>query len=485
MQLNKEIFIRTAGYKNAEKPRVFITEDEFIVAKNLENKLKSLGCEVVGKSNRGEDALDMIKELKPDLVLMDIKLAGEMSGIQTAKIISDEMEIPIIFLTAYSNMEMFELATSTKPYGYLTKPYEEKNLEITISMTLYRHKKELELKEKKKELEDRNLQLNNMVTEKDNTIKEQLKESEVAQKEIEKQLMMIQDFSETQEHLVAATWREREMKKELQETLNELKKSKEIIEVQNKKITDSINYARRIQRAIIPGIDEIKKDFSETFMLYEPKDVVSGDFPFYHKTESHCYYAAIDCTGHGVPGAMMSLIGYLLLMDILNDQPYLSPANVLLKLHHAVVNTLKQDAPGNKAADGMDIALCCIDNEKNKLEYSGAHRPLYHIRNGELTQYKGDKYPIGGNQYGGKNQFTDHTIDIEEGDAVFFFSDGLPDQFGGPEKLKYGPRRIREGILNNIDKSMEEIKQYFEESFMGWKDDTKQIDDVLLIGVKF
>jgi len=258
-----------------------------------------------------------------------------------------------------------------------------------------------------------------------------------------------------------------------------------ILEATNKKITDSINYAKRIQNAIIPSIEEIKKDLSETFMFYKPKDVVSGDFPYYFKKGKYAYYAAIDCTGHGVPGAMMSLIGYLLLNDILNGTEILSPADVLLKLHQGVVRTLKQDDLENKAADGMDMALCRIDLETNEIQYSGAHRPLYHLRNGELTQYKGDKYPIGGNQYKGKNNYQNHLVEIQDGDSVFFFSDGFPDQFGGPEQLKYGPKRIRTSIVENEGVDFDKYHDIFSDDYHEWMGDTKQIDDVLLIGIKF
>ncbi len=267
--------------------------------------------------------------------------------------------------------------------------------------------------------------------------------------------------------------------------ITERKKQEVVLADTNKKITDSINYAKRIQNAIIPSIEEIQKDIRDTFMFYKPKDVVSGDFPYYYKKGDYLYYAAVDCTGHGVPGAMMSLIGHLLLNDILNDDEILSPAEVLTRLHWGVVKTLKQDDEDNKAADGMDIAMCRINLKNNEIEYSGAQRPLYHVRDGELTQYKGDKYPIGGNQYKGKNSYSNHIVSIEKGDSVFFFSDGLPDQFGGPDQLKYGPKKIRTGIMENINKSPKQIEKYFNKSYHDWMGNTKQIDDVLLIGIKF
>jgi len=131
------------------------------------------------------------------------------------------------------------------------------------------------------------------------------------------------------------------------------------------------------------------------------------------------------------------------------------------------------------------MALCRIDLETNEIQYSGAHRPLYHLRNGELTQYKGDKYPIGGNQYKGKNNYQNHLVEIQDGDSVFFFSDGFPDQFGGPEQLKYGPKRIRTSIVENEGVDFDKYHDIFSDDYHEWMGDTKQIDDVLLIGIKF
>ena len=263
------------------------------------------------------------------------------------------------------------------------------------------------------------------------------------------------------------------------------KRQELIIQETNRKITDSINYAKRIQNAIIPMRHEIANDIHNFFLFYKPKDVVSGDFPWYFKKGNLIYFAAVDCTGHGVPGAMMSLIGYLLLNDIVDDIVDLTPSEILDELNNGVVRTLKQNQEGNSAVDGMDVAFCRIDLQSMELQYSGAHRPLYFVRNGELIQYKGDKYAIGGRQYKGEEKFTNHIIKIEKNDSIFFFSDGLPDQFGGPENFKFGPKRIRDLIEENVNKSMPEIEQIFENEFENWKGNEPQFDDVLMIGIRF
>jgi len=296
--------------------------------------------------------------------------------------------------------------------------------------------------------------------------------------------MNVEELTVTNTHLVSATWREREMKQQLAATLEELTETKKVVDAQHKSITDSINYAKRIQHAIIPTEDEIRSHFKESFVYFKAKDVVSGDFPWLFKNEKYIYIAAIDCTGHGVPGAMMSLIGNLLLKDLVNKKD-IDPATLLYDLHWGVVKTLKQDAEGNKAADGMDVAMCRIDLESKEVQYAGAHRPLYHVRKGELEQYKGDKYPIGGNQYEGKNSFNNHIIKIEKGDQIYFFSDGFTDQFGGPDQLKLGPKRTRELLVEYTHLPMKEQRIKVKETFENWQGETRQIDDVLLIGIKF
>jgi len=320
-----------------------------------------------------------------------------------------------------------------------------------------------------------------MTEEKDNFLDEQVKKLE---QENEMLKMNVEELTVTNTHLVSATWREREMKQQLAATLEELTETKKVVDAQHKSITDSINYAQRIQHAIIPTNAEIAANFKDSFVYFKAKDVVSGDFPWLFKNDKYIYIAAVDCTGHGVPGAMMSLIGNLLLKDIVTKKD-VDPATLLYDLHWGVVKTLKQDESGNKTADGMDVAMCRIDLESKEVQYSGAHRPLYHIRKGELEQYKGDKYPIGGNQYEGKNSFNNHVLKFEEEDRIYFFSDGFTDQFGGPNQLKIGPKRTRELLLESSHLTMSEQHDKVKETFENWQGETKQIDDVIMIGIKF
>jgi PAS domain S-box-containing protein len=268
--------------------------------------------------------------------------------------------------------------------------------------------------------------------------------------------------------------------------ITERKKAELEIQNKNQKITESINYAKRIQVAIIPDRERIKQFVPEFFMLYMPKDVVSGDFPWFVETESDIFIAAVDCTGHGVPGAMLSLIGYFLLNDIVKSQKIHEPGKILDLLDYGVTKTLKQDTEGNEMKDGMDISLCKISKDKKTLQYAGAHRPLYQLRGGEIFEYKGNKFPIGGGIFKNQTNFTNYTIDIQKSDSFIFSSDGYPDQFGGPENKKIGPARIRQIIEENKSiKNFNKLEDVFGEFFTSWKGTQKQLDDILLMGLRF
>ena len=257
------------------------------------------------------------------------------------------------------------------------------------------------------------------------------------------------------------------------------------IQNKNKKIADSINYAKRIQNAILPNNTVIHRVIPDSFILYKPKDVVSGDFPWYVKTGDAIYMAAVDCTGHGVPGALLSLIGYFLLNDIVKSRKISDPGVILDQLDEGVTSTLRQDQDDSKTKDGMDIALCKINMKDRKVEYAGAHRPLYVMKDGEMVQIKGNKFAIGGGIYKNQTNFTNHKLSLKKGDSFYFCSDGYPDQFGGPQNRKYGPKRLRSLIADIHEKPMKEAYKIFDKSWEDWKGNEKQTDDVLLIGIKF
>jgi|GEM_PF-453894 len=269
--------------------------------------------------------------------------------------------------------------------------------------------------------------------------------------------------------------------------VTEAKNTHREIEEKNRKIQDSINYARRIQQSIIPDNKTLRQHLPKSFLLYQARDVVSGDFPWLFRQGDILYLAAIDCTGHGVPGAMLSFIAYFLLNNIATREKEISAAHLLDLLHEGVRNTLRQHSNDTDARDGMDVALVRIDLNTQEVHFAGAHRPLYLLRSGEITQFKGDLKAIGGIPVGKKTEkpFTNHSFKALKGDRIFFFTDGLTDQLGGPDKSKYGNNRVRELILQYRGYTMPEYSDLFARDFREWTGNEKQLDDVLMIGIEF
>ena len=265
--------------------------------------------------------------------------------------------------------------------------------------------------------------------------------------------------------------------------ITEAKMNEQKIRESNKKITESINYAHRIQKVMLPEEKNLTLLFPESFMLYEPRDLVSGDFPWLFERGDDIYFAAVDCTGHGVPGAFMSLIANFLLNQNTGTDGFISPGTILDFAHQGIVKTLKQEE-NPETHDGMDIALCKINLNKLSLEYAGSHRPLYLVRDNELIEIKGDRYPVGGNQYRNRKPFTNHSLVLQKGDSIYLFTDGLPDQIGGPEGKKFTTSKIKEIILKNNVAGLREIGAMICNEYREWKNGFKQIDDVLIMGIR-
>jgi len=269
----------------------------------------------------------------------------------------------------------------------------------------------------------------------------------------------------------------------VKERTTEVVKQKEIIEETNKHITDSIKYAKRIQEAFLPSEKSISEHLKNAFILYKPKDIVSGDFYWIERKGNKILFAVVDCTGHGVPGAFMSIIGFNGLNQIVNEYNYTKPADILTHLNKSISNTLKQHVEDSKIRDGMDVAICSIDLDNNKLEFAGAFSPLFILRNNEVLKFKGDKHPIGNFVGVEEYEFTNNEIDLLPEDKIYIFSDGFVDQFGGPngKKLKYN--YFRQLLLDNHKKPMPEQKEKINEFFEAWRTGFEQIDDVCIIGV--
>jgi PAS domain S-box-containing protein len=272
---------------------------------------------------------------------------------------------------------------------------------------------------------------------------------------------------------------------EISTTLELVNKQKNEIHAKNVAITSSITYAKRIQTAILPKMSSIARAIPENFVLFRPKDIVSGDFYYFANKGDKVIFAAVDCTGHGVPGAFMSLIGKNLLDQIVHDKEIYQPDLILNELHKGIRLALKQE--DKSTADGMDLAIVCLNKTNNTLEFAGAKNPLLYIQDGELVHIKGDKMCIGGEQKEAERIFTLHSIPLEGKETSFYlFTDGYQDQFGGDKSRKFGLAQIKQLLLDNQDKSFLHQSEILDETLEQWKitGKEKQIDDVLFIGGK-
>jgi tetratricopeptide (TPR) repeat protein len=264
----------------------------------------------------------------------------------------------------------------------------------------------------------------------------------------------------------------------------ETEQQKRTIEEKNKDITDSIIYAKRIQQAKLPKKEEIVTCFPQCFILYKPKDIVSGDFYFFHSENGTAYIAAADCTGHGVPGALMSMIGSEKLNDSIKKNS--SPSEILKSLNQGIKSSLRQSENDDSTRDGMDIGLCVTDLKTKTIKFSGANRPLWTIRNGnpEIEEIKGTKHAIGGSTNDDQH-FESHELKMNQGDTIYLFSDGYADLFGGKNGKKLTSKKFKKILEDIQNKSMPEQETYLNDFAESWKADTEQVDDILVIGIRF
>jgi serine phosphatase RsbU (regulator of sigma subunit) len=255
------------------------------------------------------------------------------------------------------------------------------------------------------------------------------------------------------------------------------------LEFKNKNLTDSLIYAKRIQEALLPSENYFRKHFQDSFILFRPKDIVSGDFYWIGEKGDNVFVVAADCTGHGVPGALMSMIGIEIIGKAINESNIETPSLILAVLNRALEKTFRSEKNiGTIIRDGMDIGLCRIDKVRKKMIYSGAFFPLYLIRDNSLTEIKGDKLIIGLNPEG--ISYSDHEIDLLEDDIFYIFSDGFVDQFGGSENKKFMYRRFRYLLTKIHSFSFEDQKAILEEEFRGWMGYNVQVDDIMVIGFR-
>ena len=264
---------------------------------------------------------------------------------------------------------------------------------------------------------------------------------------------------------------------------NLLNQQKSILENQKNEIISSITYAKRIQQAKLPPIEQIQTSFKNSFVLFKPKDIVSGDFYFFQEKENLFFVAAADCTGHGVPGAILSMICSEKLEEALTQSS--DTAEILKILNRGIKSSLKQSDNENSTKDGMDISLCSLNKLSREINYSGANRPLWIVRNSakELEEIKATKKSIGGFT-SNEQHFENHQLNLNEGDTIYIFTDGYADQFGEKSGKKIMTKKLKEIFLEIQHKSMNEQKKYLEGFVENWRGNFEQIDDILIIGIK-
>ena len=317
-------------------------------------------------------------------------------------------------------------------------------------------------------------------------------------KDLSKQLNKVEELSaitlaQEQEKKHILENKKTELEHQVKERTEEVVQQKEEIEEINRHLTDSITYASRIQKAILGNADEIVSKFKDAFIFLKPHSIVSGDFYWFTEIKNTKIgklqiIIAADCTGHGVPGAFMTVMGHDFLEEIVNKQDILMPNDILYELDKRVTSNLKKQTSIDKQVnDGMDIAILVYANDNQKLYFAGAKNPLYYIRNNEAQIIKGSRNTIGGELYGKQTEknFELHTIEVLKNDKFYIFSDGFQDQFGGNKNRKYMTKNFKELILKNSQYPMQKQKQNIEEEFYRWKSEKSQTDDILIIGVEF
>lgn len=308
-----------------------------------------------------------------------------------------------------------------------------------------------------------------------------LYELQKQQQNFEEALMHLEAYQEIRAQVVGEETTNKIKDLETKFATESAEKEAEIERLKNEEILSSIRYAQRIQNSILPSEDLIKQTFDDHFIIYLPKDIVAGDFYWIERKEEKVYFSAADCTGHGVPGALVSVMCSNTLNKALIESENGAPGDILDKTASILESRLKSSK--ETVDDGMDLSLCCYDTHSGLLSVAGANNPIYVIKNGELIEIKGDKQPIG--SYENRQAFSTHEVSISKGDLVYSFTDGYADQFGGPKGKKLRYNVFKELLVDSASSSLEEQKNRLIKYFNDWKGEEEQVDDVCIIGIRF
>jgi serine phosphatase RsbU (regulator of sigma subunit) len=374
----------------------------------------------------GLEACQRAIEEYPDLILMDVEMP-EMNGIDAIRFLKNNFRtknVPIIVFTA---TEVFQEVFDVGAIDFIEKPFNEESLVIRIRTAL------------------------NLLD---------------SYRAIEKQKIEIEK-------------RNHKIKKQHEDVLRQ----RDIIAKKNEEITADLRYSQRIQKAILPGDDFIREILPQHFIVNIPKNIVSGDFYWLEKTNNKVIVAVADCTGHGVSGALMHMMGIIFLNEIVKKKEIKEPSEIMGEMRNYIMSSLHQTGRFGETQDGMDLTLCTIDLNTYKLQFVGANNPLYIINNEGLTEIKGDRMPVGININYDK-PFTTHEVDLKKGDDLYMFTDGYADQFGGVKGKKFRYKYFKELLISLNGSSMQKQKEIIEQTFYKWKGDHEQVDDVLIMGIK-
>jgi len=370
--------------------------------------------------------LETIESVLPDLILFDIDKAGDLIIKELALLtqLPKVKEIPVIVLSSTNN---YNEVLKSGAINFIQKPYSEITfvLNIKSATDLIQMLKSIVVKE-------------NEIEEKNQKIQEQIKHENY---------------------------------------------QRDIITKKNNEIMADIRYASRIQQAILPSLSLIQETFKEYFILHQPKSHVSGDFYWVSNQNDTKIIAVGDCTGHGISGGLMHMLGSVYLNEIISRGRFNTASDILEQLRENIMRLLNQTGEMGETQDGLDIALCIVDKENRNLQFAGANNPLYLLRCGELKEIKGDRMPVGIHINFNK-PFTNHIVDLEKDDQIYLFSDGFADQFGGPHGKKFRYKQFKELLLKIACEPMDIQKEILNNNHDKWRGSLEQIDDILVFGIK-
>ena len=449
---------------------ILVVEDSLTQAAQIKYLLEDNYFDVVVAYN-GNEALAWLSKNEPSLIISDIMMPG-MNGFELCeKIKSDDRTkyLPVILLTSLSDLEEVIEGLSCGADSFITKPYDKNFLISNIEKIL------VEKSSPDSKSGTSGVEINYGG-------KKKIIRTE-PQKMVKLLLSIYQGAIFKNNELIKTRDELRQMNERLEELVEARTTDLKIIESKNVVINYSIQYAQKIQSAVLKAPQIGSDFFGEMFYLHLPRDTVSGDFYWFHKTDNKLIVGVFDCTGHGVPGAFMSTLGISSLDEIITNNTSLKANTILNLLREKIKTSLHQTGKQGEANDGMDVAFCILHKNRKKLEFSGAYNPLFIFRGGVFREYRADRMPIG-IYYGEKESFTNYEIDVQKGDTLYIFSDGFADQFGGPKGSKYMKFNLKKLLSEIYNKPMDTQRIILETEFEKWKGSFDQIDDVTILGIR-